>query len=67
MIHDLRVAGFPIASDDTGYWLAEDRRDLEGTLNHLRGRIAGMASVIRAMEETMTREFPRRENGGLFA
>lgn len=65
LVHDLRLQGHAIASDDRGYWLAETAEDLEQTRAQLCARIRSTSDVISALEATRRRLFGNKE-GGLF-
>ena len=50
MIKKERTCGSPIASCQSGYYLASDREDIVGTIQSLRGHIHKMESAIAGLE-----------------
>lgn len=48
-IHDLRIAGHPIASGDNGFWMACDANDLVDTIEHMTNRITGIQRAIEGL------------------
>ncbi|KXS45392.1 MAG: hypothetical protein AWU54_409 [Candidatus Frackibacter sp. T328-2] len=47
IVHELRVDGLAVCSDSTGYFIAENERELDKAVNNLRSR---MNSIKEAME-----------------
>jgi biotin operon repressor len=44
-VNALRRAGYPICSDETGYYYAETAAELKESINHLTKRIAGIVAA----------------------
>ena len=51
IVHRLRVAGHPIGSSNKGYYLAQTKQELKGTINFLRSYIRQIEEVATALEK----------------
>lgn len=53
MINTARSSGVPICSCQNGYYLTDDRSEIQETINSLRGRIHKMECAILGLEQHM--------------
>jgi hypothetical protein len=60
-VHELRLAGHPIASDAEGYWIAQTPAELEDTANALEDRLRTQYATIKALRATVERMHLRGE------
>lgn len=51
IVHSLRVCGYPIGSSNKGYYLAQTKQELKGTINFLRSYIRQIEEVATALEK----------------
>lgn len=52
MVHDLRIQGFPICSDNDGYYYATTADELDATINIMRSRAKEIEKVFVALNKT---------------
>lgn len=52
-VRSLRLNGFPVASDGTGHWIADDWRELQATFTGLRHRVKQQSITSYAVRRTM--------------
>lgn len=50
-ISDLRRESVPIASDNRGYWWANNRQELDHTIAHLKSRATKEFEIVRGLEQ----------------
>ena len=55
MVNSLRRAGYPICSDERGYYYAKTAQELKATINQLSRRIAGIATARDGLLSTYKR------------
>lgn len=55
LIHNLRLEGYPIGSDNDGYWICTDASELNGTINQLASRMHRISEVRDALLKTRTK------------
>lgn len=55
MVNELRCRGYPVCSDDSGYYYAETEAELTATVRQLNSRISKIAmarnGLVRALEK----------------
>lgn len=61
-IHSLRKQGVPIASDNGGYFYAQNKDELKHTINSFYSRIAEMYQAIKGLESA----YPDKEQLDIF-
>jgi hypothetical protein len=52
MVHSLRCAGFPICSNNNGYYVAKNSRELKYTINFLNSYIKNITKARDGLLET---------------
>lgn len=55
LVNSLRQISVPIASSAEGYFYAKTAKEAQGTICHLKHRIAGIAAAIRGLERAIAR------------
>lgn len=55
IVHALRLAGYPIASTNAGYWWAATAEEIDPTIAHLKGRAVSLYEVVRSLEKSRAR------------
>lgn len=49
-INEARTCGIPICADKNGYYIASDAKEVEKTINTMRGRIRKMQRAVNGLE-----------------
>jgi len=53
MVNTARCNGSPICSNGCGYYIAQDKEEVQRTMDSMRGRIAAMTKALNGLESYM--------------
>lgn len=54
-VNELRRMGYPICSDNQGYFYATEKTDLYETITNLEHRIRGIKNALNGLYDTLTK------------
>ena len=52
MVNELRRKGYPICSDDHGYWYSENIAEIYNTIENLQARVNGLKAAITGLKHS---------------
>ena len=58
LIHELRVAGFPICASTSGYYFAQNKAELDNFIGRLENRIGKQQEVVDTLKKIKMAEKP---------
>lgn len=50
IIHDLRVNGLAVCSDNSGYYIAKNEGELDKAINNLQSRVNGITEALEGLK-----------------